>query len=342
MPFKRIGVWQTAFLGDAVLTLPLLQNLAEQYPDSEIHFFVRKGLKALFAGNPRYKVHEFDKYGQDKGISGILKAAAKIRKIKFDLWISPHASLRSSLTALLNNSPQSIGYCRPMFNRLVYKQTVHRKFYQLDEIERLLELLKPLQIPADQDWPQLILPDKDLEQAADFWKQHISGKTIGIHPGSTWPTKMWPEQYFAQIINMAGQIPDLNILVFAGPGEEKITNRILASTDRPDNIINLAGKLTLPQLAAHLGLLDCYLTNDSGPMHLAWPQNIPLIALFGPTVRKLGFFPRGKNSTVMESDISCRPCGLHGHKNCPEKHHRCMTDITPEAVIKQIRKKIDA
>ncbi|MCA1742471.1 MAG: lipopolysaccharide heptosyltransferase II, partial [Desulfovibrionales bacterium] len=78
------------------------------------------------------------------------------------------------------------------------------------------------------------------------------------------------------------------------------------------------------------------------PMHLAWTQNTPLIALFGPTVKKLGFFPRGKNSTVLESDLSCRPCGLHGHRSCPEKHHRCMMDITPETVIKHIRKKIDA
>lgn len=342
MSFKRIGVWQTAFLGDAVLTLPLLQNLDRHYPDSEIHFFVRKGLKVLFAANPRYKVHEFDKYGQDKGISGILKVAATIKKTNFDLWISPHTSFRSTLTALLSNSPQSIGYNRPMFNKLVYKHTVDRKFYQLYEIERLLELLKPLQIPAEQNWPRLIIPDKDLEQAADFWKAHIPGKTLGIHPGSTWPTKMWPEQYFTKIINMAGQIPDLKILVFAGPGEEQVTDRIMATIDRPDNVVNLAGKLTLPQLAAYLGRLDCYLTNDSGPMHLAWPQNTPLIALFGPTVKKLGFFPRGKNSTVMESDLSCRPCGLHGHKNCPEKHHRCMMDTTPETVIKQIRKKIDA
>ncbi|MFN2342021.1 MAG: glycosyltransferase family 9 protein [Desulfonatronovibrio sp.] len=342
MPFKRIGVWQTAFLGDAVLTLPLLQNLAEQYPESEIHFFVRKGLKSLFAGNSRYNVHEFDKYGQDKGITGILKAAAKIKKIKFDLWISPHTSLRSTLTALLNNSPQSIGYSHPLLNKLVYKHTVYRKFYQLDEIERLLELLKPLQISAAQNWPRLVLPGRDLEQADEFWKKRIPGKTLGIHPGSTWPTKMWPEQYFTRIINMAGQIPDLKVLVFAGPGEEEVTNRILAGIDRPDNVINLAGKLTLPRLAAFLGKLDCYLTNDSGPMHLAWTQNTPLIALFGPTVKKLGFFPRGKNSTVLESDLSCRPCGLHGHRSCPEKHHRCMMDITPETVIKHIRKKIDA
>lgn len=342
MSFKRIGVWQTAFLGDAVLTLPLLQNLVRHYPDSEIHFFVRKGLKTLFTGNSRYKVHEFDKYGEDKGISGIVKAAEKIRKIKFDLWISPHTSFRSTLTTLLNNTPQSIGYSRPIFNRLVYKQTVDRKFHQLDEIERLLELLKPLQITADQNWPELILPDKDLEQAAQFWKKHIPGKTLGIHPGSTWPTKMWPKHYFTEIINMASQIPDLKILIFAGPGEEKITERILTGVNKPEKVIHLAAKLSLPRLAAYLGRLDCYLTNDSGPMHLAWIQKTPLIALFGPTVKKLGFFPRGKNSTVLESELPCRPCGLHGHKECPEQHHRCMVDITPEKVIKQIRNKIDA
>ena len=83
-------------------------------------------------------------------------------------------------------------------------------------------------------------------------------------------------------------------------------------------------------LRATLGRLDAYITGDSGPMHLSWAQGTPTLAVFGPTVKNLGFFPRGEHSRVLETALPCRPCGLHGPKACPEGHHRCMTDITPE------------
>ncbi|HKI81718.1 MAG TPA: glycosyltransferase family 9 protein, partial [Pseudodesulfovibrio sp.] len=98
---------------------------------------------------------------------------------------------------------------------------------------------------------------------------------------------------------------------------------------------------SLPELAAYLGRLDAYLTNDSGPMHLAWTQEVPLVALFGPTVKALGFFPRGDNATVLENDgLDCRPCGLHGPKKCPEGHFKCMRDLTPDRVWDVLKAKL--
>jgi len=75
-------------------------------------------------------------------------------------------------------------------------------------------------------------------------------------------------------------------------------------------------------------------------MHLAWIQRVPLVALFGPTVRRLGFFPRGEKATVIERDLPCRPCGLHGPKACPNGSHRCMTEITVDEVYEAVSKKL--
>jgi len=123
------------------------------------------------------------------------------------------------------------------------------------------------------------------------------------------------------------------VLLFAGPGEEALAAHIAqAAGDTSGRLVNLANMLTIPALAACLGRLDACLTNDSGPMHLAWAQGVPLAACFGPTVRSLGFFPRGPNSRVLETELDCRPCGLHGHKACPLGHHNCMKDISPERV----------
>ncbi len=116
--------------------------------------------------------------------------------------------------------------------------------------------------------------------------------------------------------------------------------RILAAAPDPARLLDLSGRLSLPVLAACLGRLACYLTNDSGPMHLAWAQRTPVVALFGPTVRAHGFYPRGEGATVFETPEPCRPCGLHGHDSCPLGHHRCMTAITPDLVWPDVAGKL--
>jgi heptosyltransferase II len=340
MSFKRIGVWQTAFLGDAVLTLPLLQSLAGSFPGADIYFFVRGGLKPLFDPNPGYRVVEFDKYGRDKGFPGIRRMAAFTRKLGLDLWISPHTSARSAAISFLTRAGTRIGFDRPFYNRFAFTKTVPRRFNELDEIDRVLELMTPLNPGSRETWPSIVLSGQAGIKADDFWKKSIHGKTLGIHPGSTWPTKKWPEDYFSRIIDMAGELDDTQVIIFAGPDEEKIAARIISRASINRHVINMAGKLSLPELAAFIAKLDCYLTNDSGPMHLAWPQKVPTIAVFGPTTKDLGFFPRGGNASVLETNLACRPCGLHGHRKCPEKHHKCMKDILPERVMDQIRGKL--
>ena len=132
MSFKRIGIWQTAFLGDAVLTLPLLQNLARAFPRAEMTYFVRKGLGPLFEPTPGLQVQEMDKYGRDSGPLGLGRFLTSIRTQGFDLWISPHASFRSAVISALSGIPTRIGYDSPGFNRAAYTHTCSRLFAQLE------------------------------------------------------------------------------------------------------------------------------------------------------------------------------------------------------------------
>ena len=259
----------------------------------------------------------------------------------FDLWISAHTSLRSALVSGSTGIGRRIGYGKPWFNRLAYTDTVDRRFDELAEIERLMELAGPLGIEGPAPEARLVLPGEAVEAAEAFWRDAgFDRPVLGIHPGSTWPTKCWPVEYFSAIVRRAVE-SGVHVLVFAGPGEEEVAGQVIdGALADPARVTNLAGKLSLPQLAAYLGRLDAYLTNDSGPMHLAWTQDVPLVALFGPTVERLGFFPRGANSTVMEADVPCRPCGLHGPKKCPEGHFRCMKDLTPDRVWAALKEKL--
>ena len=327
-----IGVWNTAFLGDAVLTLPLLHTLRAAYPEAPIHFHVRAGLEGLFAAQPELaSVHGFDKRGHHRGLAAAYAYGRGLARQGMDLWISAHTSLRSALVARWTSAPVRVGYSSPAWNRFFYTNLVDRAFDRMEEVERLLRLVRPLGVTELITEPCLVLPEDAHAKAEKIVTPlKADGPVLGVHPGSTWPTKMWPLEYFADILRRA-DAAGARVLILAGPNETKLAAALLEQAGNPASAMNLAGQLDLPALAAVLGRLDAYLTNDSGPMHLAWVQNTPVTAVFGPTTRSLGFFPRGR-SRVMEIDLPCRPCSLHGPKQCPENHHRCMREVTPDMV----------
>ena len=338
----RIALWNTAFLGDAVLTLPLLQSLRLSRPEARIDLYVRNGLQDLFLPHPA--VDEVFAVVKKSSVAAMLLQTKEAASRKYDLWISAHSSPRSGLIALSSRAPVRIGYSRPPINRLFYTHRVNRRFHELDEIERLFELLKPLDAIQLSTWPEMHLCREEEERAAAFFHS-LEGPVLGLHPGSVWPTKRWPASYFAEIARRAAE-EGAHVLFFAGPGEEAIASEALACVHEalpPQKrrlLHDLSGRLSLPLLAAYLKRLSCYVTNDSGPMHLAWAQRTPVTALFGPTVRKLGFFPRGDSSTVFETDLACRPCGLHGPQKCPLGHHHCMTQLLPDTVWPDVRAKL--
>lgn len=347
---KRIAVWNTAFLGDAVLTLPLIQTLAEAFPDSEIDFYVRRGFGCLFEAHPAiHAVYEYDKrrLSGTSRLSALLRSGRVLGGRRYDIWIGAHTSPRSALLARLSGAPIRIGYTGGPVSALCYNRRVSRRFKELHEIERLLELLNPI-LPSEtprRHWPELVLPPAATAKAQVFrnalGQDGRSPKLLGLHPGSIWGTKRWLPSGFAEIARRAAE-RGAHVLIFAGPGEEAVAREVIRLSGLSGNPLlhDLSCALTLPELGAYLGMLNDYVSNDSGPMHLAWAQRTPVTALFGPTVRELGFFPRGDSAKVFEVALECRPCGLHGPQRCPKKHHRCMADIDVEAVWQDVAGKL--
>lgn len=344
---KKIAVWNTAFLGDAVLTLPLLQSLKKAWPESEIDYYVRGGLRPLFSANPVISnVYEFNKQAEQRSLGALMAFGERIAKRGYELWISPHPSLRSAWLARKSGAHTRIGYGKPCYNRFFYTSLVDRCFPELHEIDRLLRLLKPLGLSEMSTWPELVLPPAFIERSKDFFAALGRVPVLGLHPGSVWGTKRWPAAYFSRLGQLALD-RGAHVLVFGGPGEEEMASDVLVgisdmvSRSAQERVHNMAGKLSLPELAACISGLDCYVGNDSGPMHLAWCQRVPVVALFGPTTPSLGFAPLGKDAIVMELEgLPCRPCSLHGPETCPLKHHRCMNDLLPELVWPEVEKRL--
>lgn len=359
---RRIAVWNTAFLGDAVLTLPLIRALRAAWPGAVLDFYVRGGLAPLFAAQPEIDaVYAYDKRGTARGLAGFWLLSREVAERGYDLWIDAHLSLRSSLMARLSGAPRRVGYAEASLAWWLFTDQVGRRFDERQEIERLLGLLEPLDLPpaiAEDEglrWPELILPLEAQAEAERLLASLPPGPVLGVHPGSVWPTKRWTPEGFALVLRRALEAGACAVLL-ASPEERESAAEVLRlaegmgdgrslalTAEGPggtSRLLDLSGRTSLPVLAAVLGRLQCYLTNDSGPMHLAWAQRTPVTAVFGPTVRSLGFAPRGAASSVMEVDEPCRPCGLHGHKTCPRGHFRCMRALDPEAVWRDVRAKL--
>ncbi len=349
----RIAVWNTAFLGDAVLTLPLIAALKAAVPEGEVDFYVRPGLGALFSAQPELSaVYEQRKAGGLAGFVDLVRLGGKTAGRGYDVWVGCHQSPRSSFAALLSRAPVRVGYGGSLLRRLCYTRRTDRCFGELHEIDRLLRLAPAaLGTTAEPDpaarpvRPDLALVPAARDAAEHFWNTHIRGPCLGVHPGSVWPTKCWTAEGFAHVVRAALDT-GVDVIVFGGPGEEALAGHVCELARRNASSLScgmlhdLSGRLNLPELAAFIDRLDAYLGNDSGPLHLAWSREVPVTALFGPTTESLGFFPRGEQATVLETSLSCRPCGLHGPRRCPLGHHRCMTDIEPETVWNDVRHKL--
>jgi heptosyltransferase-2 len=146
-------------------------------------------------------------------------------------------------------------------------------------------------------------------------------------PGSVWGTKRWP--YYGELASRT----DGQIVIVGGREDAPLAQSIVQSTG--GRAVSAAGALSLRESAALIRRARVLVTNDSAPLHLATAVGTPVLALFGPTVPEFGFGPRRPGDVALgHAELSCRPCSRHGPQVCPLGHHRCMRDLSVEAVSK--------
>jgi heptosyltransferase II len=339
--FKRILIIQTAFLGDVVLTIPLISAVKKQFPQSFLAVMVIPATREVLEDHPAIdELIIFDKRGQDKGIFSFWRLVRRIKKDDFDLAILPHRSFKSALLVWLTGIPRRVGFDRSQgkifLNEIVpYDKTKH-------DLERNLDLARELDIDFEDREIFINTADKDWLFVEDILKQEgikSNDIVVGISPGSVWPTKRWPAENFAALSDRLIKELKIKVVVFGGPKDFPSVNQVVKSAK--EKVIDLAGKLTLKQLAAFIKRCRVFVSNDSGPMHIAVAGKVPVVAIFGPTTRELGFYPYGSGNVVIEKDLPCRPCGLHGSNKCKLGTFDCMKLITIEEVFRAVQDKIE-
>lgn len=350
--FQNALLIQTAFIGDVVLTTPMLAAFRRNFPDTRLTVMVKPEARGILQNDPAVDdliVFDKGRGGRHRGLTGMLRIIRDVRGRQFDLLLSPHKSHRTGLLALASGIPHRIGYAEAGLSRCAYHRRLSRPKDQ-PEIRRLLHFLDD-GLPgcdAKNDSTALrICVDADAEsQARDLLAGLDAVRPVLIAPSSVWPTKRWTPHGFTQLIAALYAKYQKPVLLIGSPGDAPIAEDCLRflRLSHPEliergRVHNICGKTSLPGLYALMQKSLLLVSNDSAPVHFGCAAGLPTVAIFGPTVPALGYAPIAKHSAVAElSDLACRPCGTHGAKVCPLEHFRCMRDLHAEQIMETVER----
>jgi heptosyltransferase-2 len=336
---KRILLIQTAFLGDLILTTPLIKAVKNIFPQSFLSVLVIPETKEVLQNNPFVdEVIIYDKR-KDKSLKTFFSIVKNIKGKKFELALIPHRSIRSALIPYWARIPKRIGFDKSTRSFLFTQKSLYDS--KIHEIERDLSLLSDFTCEIKDKFPQIFPGEKEIIWARNFLKESgikENEKIVGIAPGSVWATKRWLKERFAEVSDKLISENLAKVILF-GSYEDRSLGEEIASLMKEKPILS-AGKASILQSAALISFCSVFLSNDSAGMHLAVAMRKPVVAIFGSTVPEFGFAPYGEGHIVIGKKMYCRPCGIHGRKKCPEKHFRCMMEISAEEVFEAVKSKL--
>lgn len=332
MKNKKILIIQTAFLGDVILALPMVQTIKNHLPDSEIDFLCIPSTSSVLKGHPAlHAVIEYDKKGGDK-LDKFIEVLNEIREVEYDIVICPHRFFRSSLLTYYSESKVRIGFEE---NSLAFLLTNKVKYIKdKHEIYRNLELVK--QIPGlefDDNKVSLkpeLYPSPEQKESV----RHMAGKSnlVSFSPCSKWFTKQLPVEKSKEIIHNL-IFKGYNVAVLGSDADINYCND-LEKQVKDDSLINLCSKTSPLESYEVMTHSKGLITVDSAAQHLGAASGIPIVLIYGSTDISFGFYPLTGKYKIMEIDtLECRPCTDHGRDKCPLGHFNCMNELNAEKIV---------
>jgi len=343
-----------------VMTTPALVRLREKFPDAHIALLTPEKLRELWLNHPA--VNETISFATGENIFSTSK---KLRAGKFDLALVLPNSPRSAMEVYLAGIPQRIGYARPLRNFFLTQAVtpragaakMHKRSdseirrlisqkpeaggrkpeirYSAHQIFEYLHLAAALGANPEPLAPQLFVAPEEIEAAKKkFGLDKISNPVFGMNPGAEYgPAKRWPIERFIATAKEIQQRTHCTWILFGGPNDAELGNQIQSAVG-PAASLNLAGKTSLRELMCLIKLCRVFLTNDTGPMHIAAALGVPVAAIFGSTSPELtGPVSSGETRhQILASDAPCAPCFL---RECPIDF-RCMKGIGVEQVVEAV------
>ncbi len=334
---EKILVIQTAFIGDAILTLPMIQKLKTKFRDCEIDVISTPVTAEIFSSSPFVsKVIALDKRGKHRSIFSLLNFIKEIKKNNYTRIFSPHRSFRTSFIVMNLGVKESYGFStssmRHVYKNLIDYVPLHH------EVQRNLDL-----IGYKEDWkilPEINISEKIKEKVDLFYnKNNLDGNVAAIAPGSIWETKKYPVNYFENVIEFLLE-KSFKIVLIGNENDKQFCNKL--SERFQNKVILSAGMFSIIETIEMLKRVKVLVSNDSAPTHFGMCADIPVLTLYCSTVPEFGFYPYNKISSFINlNNLKCKPCGIHGHNKCPINTFACGYELEPQIVIKKLKEMLN-
>ncbi len=344
---RPVLVTRFSSLGDIVLTEPATRAIKKSCPESCIHYLTKSHYFEIVEGFPA--VDRVIAYDRHTGLTGLINLSRQLAKERYRLLIDLHGSLRSIIVRLLVQAGRTTRIRKRTLKRFLLV-TFHagREREWPTAVERYLECVPGQEMNPAEKIPTIGIGKRVAESTRRMMKAEMprpgtadpaARPYIALAPGARWNTKMWPWERFAEVGAKLSDETGKPVVVLGSSEDRDLCERIISQIG--DNASTLAGRTTLMEAGAVLASCGLLITNDSGLMHLAVGVRTPVVAIFGPTSRELGFFPDSEFSSVLETDLACRPCHTKGSKACPIGTHECMQRITTNNVASEALRLLD-
>jgi heptosyltransferase-2 len=336
MEFRTILVRATNWIGDTVMSLPALHALRERFPGAQIAILARPGVAALYSREPF--CDELIPYGVPNGWQGLGEkwaCASELRRRRFDCAILLQNAFESAAMVWLAGIPVRIGYDRDVRGWLlthpipvpsIDEAQRHQRFYYLE----LLKRAKLIDDYSSEGFAMLSgAPAAAEEGRKHFLECDVTGPVIGVSPGAAYGgAKRWLAERFAEAALQIAKERNASIAIFGSKAESSICESVFRRIEAAGvRCVNFAGATALEEFIELAAACELYLTNDSGPMHVASALGVPTVAIFGATDEN-ATGPIGPHTRVVREPVECSPCLL---RECPIDH-RCMVHVSADRV----------
>lgn len=324
---EKILLIRLSSLGDIVLTTPAIRAIRSHHPNAYIAMLVAKQSAEILHHNPHLnELILFDRLAKNKDTGEMYRILRILREQKFSLSFDFQRKFRTELLIYLSGATERVGKGILSTIRVPESGNKHAT-------EHYFDLLNAAGIPTENRDLEVFLHESERSKARKLFKHvGISDEdlTVGLFPGAGWKLREWMPERFAAIGDKLVTQFNAKVVLFGGPNDIDIVNLITNTMD--EYAYNLAGKLNLRDLASCVEKCNLFVSNDTGPMHIATAVNTPTVALFGPG-NHLRFQPIGDIHSLIRHEVPCSPCKQFTDK-C--KDNICMKGITVDVVWEAI------
>lgn len=336
---NKILIIRTDRIGDVILNTPVFKALRDNFPKAHITVMIQPYVKEIIEGNPSIdEIITYDKNFSEAGWLPTLRFINYLRQKKFDLSVTLNPSKRSNIVTFLAGIKYRVGYDHKCAFLLTHRMIDNKWLGLKHEVDYNLDLVRFLGLTVKDKDLYMPVSKEDYEyvdnilREAGVTKQDI---LITIHPSASDHTKIWSVERYARLIDkLIGDFKFKVALVSAKEDAELINKLVALTSNKP---MNFCGRTTLRQLAALCKRSQAFISNDSGPVHIAAAVKAPTIVIFGRTLVGVGpkrWGPYGEGHIVLQKDAGCRACNP---QNCPD-NFKCLAAVTVEDVMEAVKK----